>query len=153
HASHEPFYHALPYMPLILLCAERYMEAGRMIFLVGLACAWGVQLTLGHFQLQAWTGELVLLVGAWRAAFDGKPWRPGPGRLLPLVWGAAMAAVQLVPSWELARFVGSTRRSFAELAFFGFPPAHWAELAVPGFLRGIPGGPEAPYWYASGTSG
>ena len=100
-----------------------------------------------------WTGGLVLFLGLWRAAFDDRPWRRVPGLILALTWGAAMAAVQLTPSWELARFVGSTRRSFAELAFFGFPPAHWAELALPGFLRGIPGGPEAAYWYASGTSG
>jgi hypothetical protein len=64
-----------------------------------------------------------------------------------------MAAVQLRASWELAGFVGYTHRSFAELAFFGFPPAHWAELAIPGYLRGIPGGPEATYWYSLGTSG
>jgi hypothetical protein len=153
HASHEPFYHALPFMPLALLCGERYMVAGRMLALVGLACAWGGQLTLGHFQLQAWTGGLVVLVGVWRAAFDGRPWHRVPALVFALMWGAAMAAVQLVPSWELARFVGSTRRTFAELAFFGFPPAHGAELAAPGFLRGIPGGPEAAYWYASGTSG
>jgi hypothetical protein len=73
--------------------------------------------------------------------------------MLGLLWGAAMACVQLAASWELARFVGSTERSFSELAFFGFPPAHWAELAIPGFARGIPGGPEATYWYALGTSG
>ena len=73
--------------------------------------------------------------------------------MLGLLWGAAMASVQLAASWELARFVGSTERSFSELAFFGFPPAHWAELAIPGFARGIPGGPEATYWYALGTSG
>jgi hypothetical protein len=153
HSSHEPFYHALPFMPLAILCAECFMATGRVLGLVGLACAWGAQLTLGHFQLQMWTGGLVVLLGMWRAAFDGIPWRRLPALLFALIWGAAMGAVQLVPSWELARFVGSTRRSFAELAFFGFPPAHWAELAVPGFLRDIPGGPEAAYWYASGTSG
>lgn len=153
HSSHEPFYHALPFMPLALLCGERYMATGRVLSLVGLACVWGAQLTLGHFQLQMWTAALAVLLGIWRAAFDGMAWRRVPILVLALGWGAAMAAVQLVPSWELARFVGSTRRSFAELAFFGFPPAHWAELAIPGFFRGIPGGPEAPYWYASGTSG
>ena len=153
HSSHEPFYHALPYLPLALILGEWYMETGRVAGLIGLACAWGAQLTLGHFQLQMWTGGLVLFLGLWRAAFDGRPWRRVPGLILAHLWGAAMAAVQLAPSWELARFVGSTHRSFAELAFFGFPPAHWAELALPGFLRGIPGGPEAAYWYASGTSG
>jgi hypothetical protein len=153
HSSHEPFYHALPYLPLALLLGEWYLATGRALGLVLLACAWGTQLTLGHFQLQMWTAGLVLLLGAWRAGRDGRPWRRLGGVTLALAWGAAVAAVQLLASWELARFVGFTHRSFSELAFFGFPPAHWAELAFPGFLRGIPGGPEAAYWYASGTSG
>src|SRR5208337_3184160 len=108
---------------------------------------------LGHFQLQLWTAALVLLLGTWRAARDGLPRRRVLGLILALGWGAALASVQLLASWELARFVGFTHRSFSELAFFAFPPAHWAELAIPGFLRGIPSGPEAPYWYEQGTSG
>ena len=113
----------------------------------------GVQLTLGHFQLQVWTAVLVLLLGTWRAVGDGRPWRgcrPGSGPGLGSSPGGGSA---LHASWEFARFVGFTHRSFAELAFFAFPPAHWAELAIPGFLRGIPGGAEAPYWYEQGTSG
>jgi hypothetical protein len=153
HSSHEPFYHALPYLPLALLLGEWYMAEGRILALVLIACAWGTQLTLGHFQLQMWTASLVLLVGLWRAWFDGRPWQRLGLLMLGLLWGAAMASVQLAASWELARFVGSTERSFSELAFFGFPPAHWAELAIPGFARGIPGGPDATYWYALGTSG
>jgi hypothetical protein len=153
HSSHEPFYHALPFMPLAVLLGERYLGSGRFPELLGLALAWAAQLTLGHFQLQTWTAALVLLIGFWRVAEGCAPWRRLPGLALALLLGAVMAAVQLVPSWELARFVGSTNRAFSELAFFAFPPAHWAELAIPGFLRGIPGGPEAAYWYASGTSG
>ncbi len=153
HSSHEPFYHALPYLPLGLLLGEWYMAEGRMLGLVLLACAWGTQLTLGHFQLQMWTAGLVLLLGLWCALFDARPWHRLGLLVLGLLWGAAMASVQLAASWELARFVGSTERSFSELAFFGFPPAHWAELAIPGFARGIPGGPEATYWYCARNLG
>jgi hypothetical protein len=153
HSSHEPFYHALPYLTLAALVAEWYLASGRFLGVILLAVTWGAQLTLGHFQLQLWTAELVLVLGAWRAVRDGRPWRRVLGLLLALGWGAALASVQLRASWELARFVGFTHRSFADLAFFAFPPAHWAELAIPGFLRGIPLGPEAPYWYEQGTSG
>ncbi|MGA2703172.1 MAG: hypothetical protein ABSH35_19005 [Isosphaeraceae bacterium] len=153
HSTHEPFYHALPYMTLAVLLAEWHLRTGRWLHIILLAVTWGAQLTLGHFQLQMWTAALVLLLGAWRAAYDGLPWRRVLGLILALGWGAALAGVQLLASWELARFVGFTHRSFAELAFFAFPPAHWAELAIPGFLRGIPGGAEAPYWYEQGTSG
>jgi hypothetical protein len=153
HSSHEPFYHALPFMPLCLLLAEWYLAGGRRIGLVLLASAWACQLTLGHFQLQLWTAGLVALVALWRALLDGRPWRRLPAVMAALGWGAAMASVQLAGSWELAGFVGFTRRSFYDLAFFSLPPAHLVELVVPAYLRGIPGGPESPYWYRQGTTG
>jgi hypothetical protein len=67
HVVHEPFYHLMPYLPLCLLLADRFAATGRLAWLAGLALAWGVQITLGHFQIQMWTGGLVLLVGACRA--------------------------------------------------------------------------------------
>ena len=67
HVGHEPFYHTMPYLPLCLLLADRYVTTGRLAWLAGLVLAWGTQLTLGHFQIQMWTGGLVLLIGSWRA--------------------------------------------------------------------------------------
>ena len=69
HAVHEPFYHVMPYLPLCLLLADRYAATGRPVWLAGLALAWGVQITLGHFQIQMWTGGLALCPargGRWR---------------------------------------------------------------------------------------
>ncbi|WP_165245854.1 hypothetical protein [Paludisphaera soli] len=153
HSSHEVFYHALPYLPLCLLLAEWIMAEGRPVGAAALALAYGLQLTVGHFQVQSWTAGLVVATGIWRAiGTPRRAWRVAL-LLLGLGWGAAIAAVQLGPSWELARFVGQDERPFLALAFYGFPPAHWAELVVPGWLRGIPGGPEANYWYALGTTG
>ncbi|MFO0891243.1 MAG: hypothetical protein U0790_19130 [Isosphaeraceae bacterium] len=153
HSSHEPFYHALAYVPLIVLAAERYVIGGGHLWLLSAGGLWGIQLTLGHFQMQWWTGCLVLFLGLWRVLIDGRPWT----RLLflppALLLGAAIAAVQLGGSWELAHFTGFRKLSPADLAFFGFPPEHWAEAVVPGLFRGIPGGPEAGYWYSLGTTG
>ena len=58
HANHEPFYCVMPYLPLALFIAERYMTNGRTIWLALLALCLGLQWTLGHFQLQTWTGGL-----------------------------------------------------------------------------------------------
>ncbi|APW60287.1 YfhO family protein [Paludisphaera borealis] len=153
HSSHEVFYHALAYLPLCLYLAEWFLAEGRGRGLVLLAIVYALQLSVGHFQIQSWTAGLVLLTGVWRLA--GSPRLVGRvfGLLAALVWGGAIAAVQLGASWELARFVGFDRRSFADLAFFGFPPAHWVELFAPTLFRGIPGGPEASYWYSQGTTG
>ena len=46
----------MPYLPLALLIAERYMASGRIVWLALLALCLGLQWTLGHFQIQTWTG-------------------------------------------------------------------------------------------------
>jgi hypothetical protein len=152
-SSHEWFYHILPYLPLALLLAEGYLATGGLAWLAGLALALGAQWTLGHFQIQMWTGGLVMLMGLWRVAVDGRPWRRGLGLAAAVGWGGAIAAVQLALSWEFARAAGQTRRSFAELAYYSFPPAHWVELVLPRFFRGLREGPEAPYWHGQATTG
>ncbi len=56
HCVHEPFYGVMPYLPLCLYLADRFAGTGRIAFAAGLALAWGVQITLGHFQIPMWTG-------------------------------------------------------------------------------------------------
>src|SRR5205823_7696759 len=104
HAVHEPFYHVMPYLPLCLFLADRYAATGRPAWLAGLALAWGAQITLGHFQIQMWTGGLVLLAGGWRAWIGGGVGPGGSGssrrawgvigRVLGLGWGAGVGRVQ-----------------------------------------------------------
>ncbi len=153
HSSHETIYHALAYLPVCLYLADRFLEEGRPGVLVALAVAYAMQLSVGHFQVQSWTAGLVALIGLCRLA---RPPRRG-GRVFGLVaalaWGGAIMAVQLAATWELTRFVGFDRRAFTDLAFYGFPPAHWVELFAPTLFRGVRGGPEAGYWYSQMTTG
>ncbi len=153
HSSHEPFYGLLPYLPLALGLAERFMKSGRPAWLVPLPLVLGLQWTLGHFQIQTWTGGLVVLTGLWRAAVDRRPSRRALALIVAVVWGAALAAVQLGPSWQFAEFVGQTRRSVGELLFYSYPPAHWFEPALPRLVRELRLGPEDPYWFGQQTTG
>ncbi|MHB1557247.1 MAG: hypothetical protein ACYC61_07190 [Isosphaeraceae bacterium] len=153
HSSHEPFYCLLPYLPLALGLAERFMMSGRPLWLVLLPPVLGVQWTLGHFQIQTWTGGLVIVTGLWRAAVDRRPW--GRAGLLVLAVGAgiALAAVQLGPSWQFSDLVGQTRRAASELLFYSYPPAHWFEPVLPRPVRELRQGPEDPYWFGEQTTG
>jgi len=153
HSSHEVFYHALAFLPVCLYLAEWFLDEGRPSTLAWLAVVYGLQLSLGHFQIQSWTAGLVAFSGLARLVRSPRLAKRAFGLLLGLAWGGAIAAVQLGASGELARFVGFDRRSFSDLAFFGLPPAHWVELFAPTLFRGIPGGPESAYWYALGTTG
>ena len=66
HVIHEPFYHAMPWLLLCLLFADRYAQTGRLLLAGGTGPGLGAQITLGHFQIQMWTAGLVMLAGSWR---------------------------------------------------------------------------------------
>jgi hypothetical protein len=153
HSSHEPFYHAIAYLPATLWISEAYLEDGRVWRLALLALALGAALTLGHFQLQMWAAGLVLFVGFWRAVADRRPAARAFFLVPAVALGGAVAAVQLALSWDFAQAVGQTARAPERLAFYSFPPAHWIELALPQFFRGLQGGPEDRYWFAQQTTG
>jgi hypothetical protein len=153
HATHEPFYTLAPYLPLALWLGGRFVETGRARPLALLSLVLGVQLTIGHFQMQMWTCGLVALTGAWRVIAERKPLRRAIGPAAAVAWGGAIAAVQLALSWDFARSVGHTERPLRDMAFFSFPPAHWIEPALPWFFRGLVHGGEDPYWFSLGTTG
>ncbi len=151
HSSHEPFYCLMPYLPLALALAERYMASGRLLWLASLALVLGIQWTLGHFQIQAWTNALVIFTGIWRSVVDRGSWRRALLLLLATVWGIGVAAVQLGPSWEFSDLVGHTRRAPSELLYYHFPPLNWFDLVLPQLIRDLRDGPDDRYWFAHQT--
>jgi hypothetical protein len=153
HSSHEPFYSVMPYLPLALWITERYLGNGRIFWLALLALCLGVQWSLGHFQIQTWTGGLVVLTGLWRAFFDRRAWGRALGVIAGTAWGAMLAAVQLGLSWQLAGAVRQTGRSASDLTYYSYPPSHWFELVLPRLVRELRLGPEDPYWFGQQTWG
>ncbi|MGP0067514.1 MAG: hypothetical protein ACLQGP_28455 [Isosphaeraceae bacterium] len=153
HSSHEPFYCLMPYLPMALGLAERFLATGRLGWLAALPITLGLQWTLGHFQIQTWTGGLIIATGLWRTAFDRRPWRRAFALVLAVVWGAALAAVQLGPTWQFSEQVKQTQRPASELLFYSLPPAHWFEPALPRLVRELRLGPEDPYWFSQQTTG
>ena len=143
----------MPYLPLALLLADLFVGSGRPVWLVLLAITLGLQWTLGHFQIQMWTNGLVVLSGLWRSVAAGLPLRRVAGLMAAAAWGIAIAAVQLAPSWHLARSVGQMVRRVHDMAFFSYPPSHWIEPAIPFFFRGLRFGAEDPHFEALQTSG
>ena len=154
HIVHEPFNQLMPYLPLCLLLADRYVTTGKLRWLAGLALAWGTQLTIGHFQIQMWTAGLVLLFGTWRVWSAGESrqrplWRIA-GLCAGLFWGLSIAWVQLRLTWELTGVSGFARPPHV-MANFSFPPAHWAQFALPEVFLGVHEGAGDTYWGRYGT--
>ena len=101
---------------------------GRLRWLAGLALAWGIQLTIGHFQIQMWTAGLVILSGIWRIWIVKLPWQRGLAAACcccaALCWGLSIAWVQFRLTWEMTGVAGFVRPAHVLLPF-SFPPAHW----------------------------
>jgi hypothetical protein len=155
HAVHEPLYHAMPYLPLCLLLAERYAGTGQIHWMAGLALAWGAQLVLGHFQIQMWTGGLVLAIGSWRVVKPVDGSAPKLRRIIGLgaaiAWGASIAWIQLRLTWELTTVAGFVRPAHL-LAGFSLPPAHWAAFALPEVFLATSPDDVSGYWARRGTT-
>ncbi len=150
HAGHEPLYSAMPWLVLALLVTENLITSRRVPTMALLAMAWAAQLTLGHFQIAAWTGVLVILMGVWRTA------DVGDRRHLPLLVGAlaggiGIACVQLTLSWQEATRLGTTARPLRDLLYFGYPPSHLPELVFPRLFTHLAGDNDA-YWALRGTN-
>jgi Bacterial membrane protein YfhO len=153
HSSHEPFYSVMPYLPLALWITERYLGNGRILWLALLALCLGVQWSLGHFQIQTWTGGLVIVTALWRATLDRRAWGRALCVIAATAWGAMLAAVQLGLSWQLAGAVRQTGRLANDLTYYSYPPSHWFELVLPRLVRELRLGPEDPYWFGQQTWG
>ena len=153
HSSHEPFYCVMPYLPAALALAEIYLASGRALWLALLALALGIGWTLGHFQIQAWTLALVILTALWRSVVDHRSWKRAAALIATTLWGSAIAAVQLGPSWQFADLVGHTHRSSSELLYYSFPPVNWFDLVLPQLIRELQNGPVDPYWPGLQTEG
>ena len=116
------------------------MISGNLLWISGLALAWGTQLTLGHFQIQMWTAGLVILSSLLHIRMAGK----GKYRMIwrtaflcgGLFWGLLIAWVQLRLTWELTKVAGFERPPEA-LAIYSFPPANWAQFALPEVFLGV----------------
>ncbi len=130
------------WLPLVVLAVWRWVDAGDWRWLMALSPILGIQLLAGHFQLAFYTHVVVILLGA--AAIGVIPGR----RLvvlrrvlvlpLALLAGLALAAVQLVPTAELALWGESRGRGFDYLASFATHPLHLVNFLAPTLLHGNP---------------
>lgn len=152
HFNHLNIMGAAPWLPLELAIIERVLEARRRAKralgapVIALGLTSGVQFLAGHPQIWLMSTLVVLAFGLFRAIWPAA----GPGRtlaravrlflpiLLAVAVGLAVAAVQLLPTWELVQ--QSVRAGGLSADFFtsfSWHPALLATLLVP-FILGNP---------------
>lgn len=137
------------YLPLTLLCVERFARRRQLSSVLVLALLLGLQMTAGHFHL-AFITQLTsvtyaaLRLGTWRVSNDAHEdqqtmlvmeSRPQRARafgcvLLALLAAFGLAAVQLGPSWELKQISQrqtTTSREF-DPGYGHIPPMYLSQV-------------------------
>ncbi len=144
------------WLPMSLWCVESFLQTRWWRYGIGLGCALGLQLLAGHFHLAFITQLLVVAYGGWRLWSNRADTRHKMGSEsrrdnrrdnnstpssiqgvclslgLAIVAGFSLAAVQLVPAWEL-----KTRSSRAEVgrehdpAYGYLPPLYISQMFAP----------------------
>ncbi|MGD9030846.1 MAG: hypothetical protein PVG25_13660, partial [Anaerolineae bacterium] len=141
----------LAWLPLTLMLHDqasrpRSSVSRRAASLLGLGVVIALILLAGHTQtafivlvglgvyglgLPLWRG---LRGSEWRSLFRGSVLLGGAALL-----GVALAAVQLVPTWELSRLsVRAGGLPFNERVSFSLSPAYLGRALLPGFMRPVP---------------
>jgi hypothetical protein len=141
--------------PLVLLCVERLRQQGRWrdVAWGALAVAW--QLFAGHPQPVAYAALLALGYGAFRGFCEDDSW-PGGQHLLRwrffgqcgamYALGLALAAVQILPAWELSRVSVRQQLSFDFFTSQSLHPLSLLNVLFPFFHGQGSGIYHLPYW-------
>ncbi|MBS0201295.1 MAG: hypothetical protein JSS49_00240 [Planctomycetes bacterium] len=140
------------WLPIALWCVESFVQTRWWRYAIGLSLVLGLQLLAGHFHLAFITQLLVLAYAVWRIRFTDertaeKLLIPAGDKsvtkvtgvrslLMPLVLaimaGFLIAAVQLIPAWEL-----KTRSSRANVgkehdpSYGHLPPLYASQMIAP----------------------
>jgi len=137
HKGQIPFGEAIAWVPLAFLVGGRLQDAFEWRRLAYLALVLGLQVLCGHPQMAwlTWLGLALFLLGrtplpSARTALRSLSAGLG-GLALSVAWAAGLAAVALLPFFEL---VGQGNRSSPSLAFAAvgsLPWGQWMSLVLP----------------------
>ena len=128
------------YFPLTLWCVESFLQTTRHRYLILLSVAIGLHLLAGHFNL-VFIEVLTCLAYAilrcnWKSVDSSEAHPPGTRAFVAVALAAAagfsLAAVQLVPTWELKQLsqradVGATH----DPGYGHIPPWYLSQVVVP----------------------
>jgi len=139
------------YLPLALWCVESFLQSRHWRYLIGLSVALGLQMLAGHYNL-AFITQLVLVayvpLRLWFARADltdsdsteggGEVAATGVSRAklavalaFAIVCGFGLAAVQLVPTWELKQQSQRADVGADHNPGYGHLPVwYWSQVAV-----------------------
>ena len=140
------YHNAAVWLPLILLCIEKSRQPSSIKYALWGAFFFGIQSFAGSPQISAYTAMVIVLYMCLFKKFSGVD-RLATKRfirssLIVLVFGLLLAAVQFLPTWELANLTFRGRIDYGFFSDYFFHPKMLPTLFFPNFF-----GSHAPRLY------
>jgi hypothetical protein len=140
HLGHTAIIHAAVWIPLIIWSLEMLRRKfDSLWFAVGclaVACC----VLAGHLQIVVYSlilGVCYLAALGWRATIGR--WRYYMVASLVMVLGLGLAALQILPTLELAGLSTRSEYGFADFVSYSFPRKQLVQLLFPGIFGGLSG--------------
>ena len=132
HLGHTSMIHAAAWLPLLIWALEKLREEFSPFWFIVACLSVAFCVLSGHLQMPAYA----FVIGMFYSLFRGSSLTLGRLRYYFLsgsvfVFGIGLAAVQLVPSAELARYSLRSEMNFADFVSFSFPPFQSVSLLFP----------------------
>jgi Bacterial membrane protein YfhO len=142
HLGHISMIHTATWIPLTLLTCEQLLRSNRKIWLLLLAFAVACLFLAGHPQISVYGLGLVIAYAAFFGALSPTRWKFYGLFSIAILTGLGLAAIQLIPTAELAKMTPRAEMSFQDFLAFSMPLSH-AVMAIFPFIFG--GGEIFPY--------
>lgn len=154
HGGHDGRMFAMVLIPLVFGMAERGLRGGSAAWYVGLGAAVGLQILTPHVQVMYFsTLALALYAGIRLITLHRERGPDGGGLVRPVLWftgalclGAALGAVQLLPTFALLGHVGRAAQEvgYDFAASWSLPPQELSALVLPDLIGSL-----GSYWGAN----
>ena len=120
------------WMPFLFVLLELAFRTRQLSYLWGVSAVVGLQFLAGHPQATAYAVGAAALYGVFRALGQGARKRVIAAVVIMPLLGAALAAVQLLPTLELVQLSGrSGGLDFEEVAKMSLPPERLVTFLLP----------------------
>ncbi len=135
HLGHISMTYTATWIPLTLLACEQLLRSNRRIWLLLLAFSIACLFLAGHPQISIYGLGLLIAYAVFFGALSSARWKFYGLFSIAILTGLGLAAVQLVPTAELAKMTPRAETSFQDFLAFSMPLSH-AVMAVFPFILG-----------------
>jgi Bacterial membrane protein YfhO len=147
HTEHVLSIESIAWYPLTFLLARRGLLEGKRFFTISAGFVFGIQTLAGHWQHSAYLGLLLFLYFVYEGCLGSSRAKLWPRCITALLIigavGAALAMVQIIPTYELGALSVRRYLTYWDVTGGNEPQFLWT-LFLPNFFGGLKG---VPKWY------